>query len=139
MTTRPEGTTSAGDGARVGVRHTGLWNGLRYGWRTQRWAIVTGLLAVAAAFAYWNPWTQGGGLWAWLEPVLGAATLAVAVAIWLGELREEHERTLPKRLTAVFEYGEGEQQGSGLDRVEVYPRRAELSAPRQVAGPGGKR
>lgn len=42
--------------------------------------------------------------WNWLEPVTGTTTLAVALAVWLGELKQDWENSLPKRLTVVFLY-----------------------------------
>ena len=44
------------------------------------------------------------GWWGWLEPVVGVTTLAVALAVWMGELRQDWENSLPKRLTVSFQY-----------------------------------
>lgn len=40
--------------------------------------------------------------WKWLEPVTGVLTLAVAGAVWWGELKQDHDASIPKKLTVRF-------------------------------------
>jgi hypothetical protein len=61
------------------------------------------ILLVAITFTNGNtPW------WNWLEPLTGTTTLAVAIAVWLGELKQDWENALPKRLTVSFFYRDQE-------------------------------
>lgn len=46
--------------------------------------------------------------WQWVEPITGIATLFIAIAVWWGEMREEAEEALPKRLTVEFYYEDPE-------------------------------
>lgn len=45
-------------------------------------------------------------VWTLIDRVVTFSTLAVAIAVWLGEVREEWERRLPRRLFAYFLYRE---------------------------------
>jgi hypothetical protein len=45
---------------------------------------------------------------AWLDPIVGVATLVFAVFLWLNGLRREWRDSLPKRLTVYFRYKGGD-------------------------------
>ncbi len=49
-------------------------------------------------------WAFGSTFWGGFEPIIGVATLVVAIAVWVGERREAMREALPKRLTVVFLY-----------------------------------
>ncbi|GIW95261.1 MAG: hypothetical protein KatS3mg110_3302 [Pirellulaceae bacterium] len=72
---------------------------IRGWWRVLIGALVLGGLLIAVI----RPWQESSlGWWTPTEALLSLLTLAVAVLIWLGELREEWERNLPKRLEVVY-------------------------------------
>lgn len=53
----------------------------------------------AAPFVRFNDWWARG-----FEPLFGALTLLVAIAVWFGELRQDWIASLPKRLDVLFLY-----------------------------------
>ena len=59
---------------------------------------------VAALFVTMDYNNGSIGWWNWLDPVVGVTTLAVAMVVWMGELRQDWENSLPKRLTVSFQY-----------------------------------
>lgn len=62
-------------------------------------ALVTGIVLLGL-----NQTISPNNWWAIVEPIIGVSTLAVAIAVWIGELYRDWEEILPKRLTVRFKY-----------------------------------
>lgn len=82
---------------------TEVW---KFAWRHRSCHIIlTCCAALVATFLVLLTYSNGSvGWWNWLEPVVGVGTLGVALAVWLGELRQDWENSLLKRLTVNFLY-----------------------------------
>lgn len=82
-------------------------------------AAATALYAFMRSRSPTSPW-HPAVWWAWLEPLTGLVTLAVAVSVWWGEKSEEWRRNLPRKLTISFRgnVGRGEEE---LMRCERAP------------------
>lgn len=50
------------------------------------------------------PMSANTDWWDWAEPIIGCLTLGTAFSVWLGELRQDWENNLPKRLNIYFHY-----------------------------------
>lgn len=77
---------------------------LIYGLRS-RWPTL--LLTAFAAMVAWmwiQPFSENpeSDVWNNLQPVVGIATLLVAIGVWIGELRQDWNRQLPRRLNVYF-------------------------------------
>lgn len=88
------------------IASRGLWP---FAKRTRKKQVL-GAMAALIFFAAWIfviP-TPDGKLntdwWSWMEPLTGLTTLAVAVLVWFGELKQDWYNSLPKRLTVKFVY-----------------------------------
>lgn len=57
--------------------------------------ILAGLVAFSFSIFFQNHW-------GWLEPLTGIATLLVAIGVWWGEVKQDMENALPKRLNVRF-------------------------------------
>ncbi len=85
------------------MKRTGLIRFImrRQGWIIATYCVVTVLIVIALVCgadsldAVANLWSRAGA-------VLGMAALGVALLVWWGELKEDWEESLPKRLSAVF-------------------------------------
>lgn len=75
-----------------------------FAWKQQRTILVWASAAFVVALLVVQPWTTQPrtAWWQALDAILGAATLAVAVIVWFGELNESWEHSLPKRLKVVY-------------------------------------
>ena len=83
-----------------------LWPVLTFGWDSRRrHAIFVLLVLVLATMAalQWSAKTLDSR-WAIGDRIATMVTLAVAIAVWFGEIREEWERRLPRKLFAFFLY-----------------------------------
>ncbi len=60
------------------------------------------LLVVRPVFI--DPKSANTEWWNWAEPIIGFLTLGTALSVWLGELRQDWENNLPKRLNVFFHY-----------------------------------
>lgn len=93
----------------------------KFAWQSRRWhvllALLFALLTMLFAFRYREVETNRNtpeqtqlsnqrvtSHWAVFDRIVTATTLAVAIAVWLGEVREEWERRLPRKLFAYFLY-----------------------------------
>ena len=76
----------------------------RFAWGRQRGIILMGAGALIVTTLLVRPWSANPqlGWWQWMEAICGVATLAVALIVWWGELTENWEHELPKRLRVVF-------------------------------------
>ncbi|MDZ4778776.1 MAG: hypothetical protein SGJ19_00820 [Planctomycetia bacterium] len=76
----------------------------RHAWQKQRAIMLCAIIAVIVTGLIVQPWKQQPWLawWQWMDAVFGVATLAVALIVWWGELTENWEHNLPKRLRVVF-------------------------------------
>lgn len=79
-----------------------------FAWSKQHKVILTALLAVGVMLFWTAPWSTEPRTQWWNagEPILGMATLAVAILIWFSETVEAWEHTLPKRLKVIYVYGD---------------------------------
>ena len=77
---------------------------LRLAWQKQRTVMICAMIAVAVTTVVVQPWSNQSRLvwWQWMDAICGVATLAVAIIVWWGELTENWEHNLPKRLRVVF-------------------------------------
>lgn len=73
----------------------------RFAWRTRKKHILCAMGAIALAALLLNPLQHN---WSWLEPLIGFTTLVVAFMVWIGEVAQDEENALPKRLTVIFLY-----------------------------------
>jgi hypothetical protein len=86
---------------------------ISYVWTSGR-AKVQVLLALllVAAFVLWvvkslSQSMSFGAMWqSWMEAFIAFGTILIAVFIWINEKKQDWENSLPKRLNAVFVYGE---------------------------------
>ncbi len=72
--------------------------------RRQKATILIALVAVSGTTLLVEPWESRPNVdwWQGVEAIIGIATLAVAVLLWVGETTENWESSLPKRLKAVY-------------------------------------
>ena len=80
---------------------------LRFIWKRQGGSIsiylATLLVLTLAVFLFgWNAVAAVGDGWGKCSALLSVAALGVATLVWLGEVNEDWEESLPKTLTAVF-------------------------------------
>lgn len=81
-----------------------------YAWQTRRSQISCGGLALAAVcLIIWLPFPSSPKWphtcwWNWAEPIVGITTLATALAVWWGEVGQDWENNLEKRLNVTFQY-----------------------------------
>lgn len=84
------------------------WPVLAFGWDSRRkhaiFVLLAFGLATAAALRYGSKGWDG--VWTFGDRVVTIVTLAVAIAVWFGEIREEWERRLPRKLFAFFLFNE---------------------------------
>lgn len=76
---------------------------LRFAAPRQAWLIAGAILALALVVGYWR-WISDA--WPRWDAALTLATLAVAVMVWVVEVRQDWERSLPVFLTVEFARGE---------------------------------
>jgi hypothetical protein len=88
---------------------------VRFAWSHRKWHLL--IVALGSGLALWSAvvWQDpaNDGLWTILSRVVTAATLFVAVFVWIGEVSEEWERRLPRRLFVYFQH-EGSTTGACL-------------------------
>lgn len=72
----------------------------KFAWATQRLRILVALGALLLVSLFLVPFRKT--MWDWLEPAATVATLAVAILVWYGELKQDFLNQLPKRLTVSF-------------------------------------
>lgn len=79
----------------------GWWYAVVFAARRQWGAILAAALVMVVAFAAthkaWFP-----GRWAVIDPILTLGTLGAALLVWLGEARQDWERSLPQQITVEF-------------------------------------
>lgn len=84
-----------------------------FGWASRRVHVLIVVVAVTVAVvlalgfsdkSLSDPTTQREAWWLLFDRVATITTLAVAIAVWFGEIREDWERQLPRRLFAYFLY-----------------------------------
>ncbi|MEQ1826570.1 MAG: hypothetical protein ABL921_11520 [Pirellula sp.] len=80
---------------------------IRFIWKRQGSYIaiyVTVLVVVGIVIACfgWNAVAVAGDWWGKCSALLGVAAIGVATLVWIGEINEDWEESLPKTLTAVF-------------------------------------
>lgn len=92
------------------------WLQLCYGFKSQRGSltsIILGFVVLLCLVAFFSPWRLPFGTpsstspsWTdWfsrVQDLVGFLTLVVAVVVWLGELRDNWEISLPKRMSVFF-------------------------------------
>lgn len=84
---------------------------LKFGFKRQWWGFIgLGIVVVLVIvlFALTRRATPPDW-WTWIDMGATAATLIVAAMVWLAETAQDWERSLPKRLTAVFLYRASQQ------------------------------
>lgn len=70
------------------------------------------ILGLAFLLGWVADWAQGNSLFQWLksnwnndsQAFVGWATLFVAIFVWMGEIRENWVKGLPRKLSVTFEY-----------------------------------
>jgi hypothetical protein len=79
---------------------------LKYAWLTKKWHLLCVFFIFIALIVSVRPWkpTPDCIWWEWVEPVTGMTTLVVAIFVWINELTQDWENSLPKRLTVNFFY-----------------------------------
>lgn len=95
---------------------------VRYGANRQKWLIVGMLVIIAVGCVFVRPWNGEDANAEWYkgwDVVFSLSTLAVAVLVWLAEMRQEWENSLPKKLNALFYLG---------DRLVMCCRNAPLAS-----------
>jgi hypothetical protein len=78
-----------------------------YGWKTRRGSLCLAISLVVLFLGVYFIGYQDTLTTAWqniFDPAISIITLAVALAIWWSELKEEHRNSLPKRMTVRFLY-----------------------------------
>ena len=109
---------------------------IEYAWRSRQGHILTFFFALfVVCCIVWLPLLSNTvpnkGWWDWAEPIAGISTLVTALGVWIGELRQDWENNLPKRLTVHFQF---ENQDILVCRGMHLPNEGDIRALSQQIG-----
>lgn len=109
---------------------------IEYAWRSRQGHILAFFFALfVVCCIVWLPLLSdtvpNKGWWDWAEPIAGISTLVTALGVWIGELRQDWENNLPKRLTVHFQF---ENQDILVCRGMHLPNEGDIRALSQQIG-----